>query len=108
MPYTLDDVEHATVRDSTTFRGMWTKFITAATWRGTPLTLKATSFSDSHATADPAAVAKEREHDGLRNPTVEQVLTLGPSGSELTIVSTITDEKGEVTFAQVCKRAGGR
>ena len=108
IPYKLDGIEHATVRDSPTFRGMWTKFITKAVLSGPTLTVQGTAFSDFYTHADPATVMKEPEHGGFRNPAFVHVLTLEAGGAQLTMTTTGSDEKGEATFRQVFSRQDRR
>jgi hypothetical protein len=106
-PYVLDGTEHATVKDSQRFRGMWTKFIAKATWQGPALAVQGTNFSGFYSNADPSAVLKEPDHSppGARNPTVFHHLILDPRTSRLTITSTLGDEKGEVLFKQIFAKA---
>jgi hypothetical protein len=98
IPYIVDGVEHTTVRDSAVYRGMWTKFITKADWRGVSVAVRGTAFSDFYARADPTTVLAEPEHGGFRNPVVEHVLTL--NNGRLAITTTVSDEKGEAVFRQ--------
>jgi hypothetical protein len=94
--YQLDSENVTTVSDKGDW---WVKTVTRATRHGDALVLTATRLMDWWKTAKPAEVtSQEAETD------TTFVLRLSDARTELTIETTLSDEKGHVTYRQVFNR----
>jgi hypothetical protein len=91
--YQLDGKDVTTVRD---LGQWWEKTVSRSTWDGGTLTLKAIRLIDWWKSTQPSEVTQQiTETDTIFH------LNLNPGQSELTIETTLSDEKGEVTYRQV-------
>jgi hypothetical protein len=71
-----------------------------ASWNGTSLTVTATRSAERCAVATPETAASQ--DDDL---TSTHVLTLDASEQQLTIETTVSDEKGNAEYRQVFRRS---